>query len=125
MAKQYIHGGKHTEDQIARRAANIEKVRKLLAERSMTAAELAEQVDVPTTTMNGYLYHLRDLGEARSVGGGHKCPRTWVADQRSVEEAADKAQAEHAQRAQIVKAQQIGMQRDPFIAALFGPAAQL
>lgn len=124
---RYVRGGivagGHTGDQVARRAANIERVRELLADKPMSSVELAVCVGVPTTTMNGYLYHLADLGEVRRVSGGERRTKSWAADEQSIEESAEKAKSEHALRARIVRASQVGMQRDSLVQALFGPAA--
>lgn len=117
-----IPGG-HTADQVARRAEAIEKIRKLLPERPMTNLELAVRLNIPARTVYGYLCHLQDLGEAYQMNATDSRGRkTWAMDDDAQQVAAGRAAAEHAQRAVIVPARQVGMPRDGLVAALFGPA---
>jgi hypothetical protein len=116
-----IPGG-HTADQVARRAEALEKIRKLLPERPMSNLELAVKLNLPARTVYGYLCHLQDMGEAYQMDGADSRGRkTWAIDDAQ-KAAADRAADEHAKRAWIVPARQMGMPRDPLVAALFGPA---
>lgn len=117
-----IPGG-HTHEQVARREAAIQKIRDVLTKRPMTAIELAVYIDLPTRTVYGYLARLQDLGEAYCMDGTDERGRkTWAMDDEAQKIAADRAAHEHSKRAWVVPARQMGMPRDPLVAALFGPA---
>jgi hypothetical protein len=116
-----IPGG-HTLEQAARREAAIQKIRDLLAERPMTNMELAVRLDVPPRTAYGYLCHLQDMGEVYQMDGTDSRGRkTWTMDDAKKVNST-RAMDEHSKRAWIVPARQMGMPRDPLVAALFGPA---
>jgi predicted ArsR family transcriptional regulator len=117
--------GGHTVDQVARRAAAIDKIRELLAETPMTNVELAVKLNLPARTVYGYLCHLQDMGEAYQMEGTDgRGRKTWAMDDDAQQVATDRAQAEHARRAWVVPARQVGMQRHWMDVALFGPAQQ-
>lgn len=127
MSKRYnrsgVMAGAHTSDQIARRAAAIERLRKLLAEWPRSAYELAARLELPSSTVYGYLRTLQDLGEARQTTGvDARGRKLWAADEQAPAEAAEKVKAEHASRAWVVPARQVGMPRHWMDVALFGPA---
>lgn len=115
--------GGHTSDQVARRAAAIEQVRALLAEQAMSCFDLSARLGIPARTVYGYLTHLQDMGEVYQMDSlDDRGRKTWALDDEEQQVATDRAQAEHAKRAWIAPARQIGIPRDPLVAALFGPA---
>ena len=112
--------GGHTGDQVARRATAIEKIRELLAEKPMSNMDLAVALGIPPRTVYGYLNYLQAVDEAYQLDAPDSRGRkVWVLDDE--QESVDAAVAQHAQRAWIVPARQLGMPRDPLVAALFGP----
>lgn len=118
-----IPGG-HTSDQAARRAAAIERVRALLTEQPRSCFDLAAVTGIPSGTMYRYLCHMKEEGEAYQMDAlDDRGRKTWAIDSEALQMATDRAAAEHSKRAWIVPARQIGMPRDPLVAALFGPAA--
>lgn len=114
-----IVAGGHTGDQVARRAAAVDRVHQLLGERPMTAYDVAEQLGMRPRTVYGYLRQMQDEGFVRKTGQADAHGRDlWTQDASGVQ--AD--MSEHGRRAWIVPARQIGMQRHWMDEALFGPA---
>lgn len=127
MSKRYsragIIPGSYTETQVARREAAMKTVRELLAKKPQSAFDLSAHLHAPSSTIYGYLRSMEAFGEVYQMDGvDSRGRKTWAVELRSIEPSADKAWAEHASRARIVKAEQVGIPRDPFVAALFGPA---
>jgi predicted ArsR family transcriptional regulator len=108
-------------EKIARRANAIKRFRELLAVRPMTVNELAEVVELPPNTVYQYLCQMAEDGEAQRQGEGAIGRRTrWVLGAGGGER--DESHAPRAHGAVIVPAVQMGMTRDPWDVALFGPA---
>lgn len=119
-----IPGG-HTADQIARRDAALVRIRELLAEKPRSRVDLAVALGIPPGTVYGYLCQMQELDEAYQMEHtDEKGRRVWAADSDTEQAGNSRAHAEHQKRAWIVPARQMGMLRDPLVAALFGPAQQ-
>lgn len=115
--------GGHTSDQVARREAAIEQVRALLAVGPMSCFDLSARLAIPARTVYGYLTHLQDMGEVYQMDAlDERGRKTWALDDEAQQVATDRAVAEHARRAWIVPARQVGMHRHWMDEALFGPA---
>lgn len=118
------------EQQMATRAASVARIKELLADGPKTAGELAqvlaEELQVVRATVFGYLRHMHK-GE-RSIRTAED-PRgraaVWIlgADPAlpDPDEALDRS---FARRCSMVPARQVGMPRDPLVAALFGPGQE-
>jgi DNA-binding transcriptional regulator YhcF (GntR family) len=122
MSIRYNRSGKvpgsHTETQIARREAAMKQIRELLVDEPMSSRTLAAQMDMNSATVYGYLRQLEDEGYVCKTG--HQDARgrqTWMPD-----DAPKKQAGEHARRAFVAPARQVGMQRHWMDVALFGPA---
>lgn len=123
MSGAYTHkgiiAGGNTGDQVARRAAAVDRVYHLLAGQHMSAQEIAIELNMNPRTVYGYLCQMKDEGYVRMTGKMDEHRRAlWTQDPTGSQ--ADTAA--HARRAWVVPARQIGMPRDPLVAALFGPA---
>lgn len=117
-----IAGG-HTSDQVALRSAAIEEVRALLKDKPQSCFDLSAALGIPSSTIYSYLATLQDMGEVYQMEAlDDRGRKTWALDDDAKQVATGRAQAEHSRRAWIVPARQVGMQRDPLVAALFGPA---
>lgn len=112
--------GGHTAEVIARRDEAVEQIKVMLAEQRMPALEVAAQLGVPMGTAYGWLTYMKDLGEAHQVDapGGRKL---WAPGRDPVTSEVEGVD-EHAKRAWIVPARQVGMFRHWMDVALFGPA---
>jgi AraC-like DNA-binding protein len=111
-------------EMIALREQVLERIRALLAERQMAVADIAGQLGLKRPTVYRYMCYLDEMGEAhRTVMQGGRQPEMWAAGRAPLQEAtAEELEEVEPSRAWIVPARQIGMQRDPLVAALFGPA---
>lgn len=115
--------GGRLEDQAARRAAAIEQVRTLLAAQPLSCSDVATQLGMPSNTIYRYLCLMEEVGEVyRLEGHDGNGRKIWALDSEDHQAATDRAHAEHARRAWIVPARQVGMWRDSLDVALFGPA---
>ena len=114
--------GRSLEQEAARTAA-MERVRVLLAERPLSNFDISARLGIPSGTVYAYLREMEENGEAYKMDGHDERGRKrWALDSEDHQAATDRAQAEQARRAWKVPARQVGMQRDPLVAALFGPA---
>lgn len=119
-----IVAGGHTADQLARRDAAMDRIRELLTEKPQSRAELAAVLGIPSGTVYGYLCSLQEMDEVYQMDHtDEKGRKVWAADGAAQQAGASRGAAEHTKRAWIVPARQMGMPRDPLVAALFGPAA--
>lgn len=120
VRKGLIAGG-HTADQVARRAAAIERVRALLAVEPASSRALADQLELNTHTVHRYLLDMEQEGTACKAGRHDKNGRLmW-----KVCTPEESIATEHGNRALITRARQVGMARDPLVQALFGPAGRV
>jgi hypothetical protein len=111
-------------DKIAQRAAAIERVAELLAQKPRTALELSFILDVHQSTVFSYLHHMeRELRTARKSGRFNGSRELWElgVDPLLPEKPEPRNLGTTPQRG-TVPARQCGMWRDPLVAALFGPA---
>lgn len=117
-----IPGG-HTLEQVSRREAAMQRIRKMLADQSMSCFDLSAELGIPSGTVYGYLRNLEEQGEVYQLEHlDDRGRKAWALDSEAQQAATDRVAAEHAKRAWIVPARQIGMHRDELVAALFGPA---
>jgi predicted ArsR family transcriptional regulator len=108
-------------EKIARRANAIARFRELLAVRPMTVNELAAVVQLPPNTTYQYLCQMAEDGEAQRQGEGAVGRQTrWILG--ADKDAQDESHPSRAHGAVIVPARQVGMKRNPWDVALFGPA---
>ncbi|MEX5744690.1 hypothetical protein [Massilia sp. X63] len=112
--------------QMAMRAEAIELIERLMKEEPRTAPELSQLTKVGKNTLNGYLRHLqRALRKIRPTSQTRNRAVVWELgidpSLPTPDEALDQL---FAVRRGTRPAVQIGMQRDPLVAALFGPANQ-
>lgn len=108
------------------RAAAMQKIEDMLREKQCTAPEMALATKVEKNTLNGYLrYMQKTLRKVRIATEPGIRPALWElgADPSlpSEDEVLDRLIAP---KRGIHKAVQIGIPRDPLIAAFFGPANQ-
>jgi hypothetical protein len=115
-------GGLSNAQKIARRDAGTERIRALLAERAMTVTDLAVELRQSQGTTYAYLRYLAEMDEVHRTDAVDVHQRKMWAlgpDESNVAEVETK---EKFQGAVIVPARQLGIPRDPLVAALFGPA---
>lgn len=108
------------------RAEAIQKMEDMLREKQCTSPEMAKATRVEKNTLNGYLrYMQKTLRKVRIATPPGIRPALWElgADPSlpSEDEVLDRLIAP---KRGIHKAVQIGIPRDPLVAALFGPANQ-
>lgn len=110
------------------RAAGLARIAELLAARPMTAAELArvllEELRASRATTIGYLRQLHK-GErsVRPTGGTQGRSALWtIGADPTLPPPSDAHERGFVPKRPRVPAQQVGMQRDSLVAALFGPA---
>lgn len=116
------------QEQMAARAASMARVKELLAAQPMTAAELARalvnELKIVQPTALGYLRHMHKAERSiRPTGETRGRAELWTLGTDPTladpDEVLDRMFA--AKRA-TVPACQVGMWRDPLVAAMFGPA---
>lgn len=108
------------------RAAAVAKILDMLSREHCTAPEMAKATKTEPNTLNGYLrYMQKTLRKVRPTGLRRDKATLWElgADSSlpSEDEVLDRLIAP---KRGIHKAVQIGIPRDPLVAALFGPANQ-
>lgn len=107
---------------LARRDAGLEQIRELLAEKPMSAGDLAAQLGVSMHTAYGWLVYMRDLGDAHQVDmPDHRGRKLWALGRDPVTSGIEGVD-DDAPKAWIAPARQIGMFRHWMDVALFGPA---
>lgn len=112
-------------EKLAAREAAVEQIKVLLAQRRMCAAEIADELNLVKTTAFAYLRYMAvQLRVARRAGAQDEQKRElWELGEDptlpSPEELLDQS---FAQRNATVPARQLGMWRDPLVAAIHGPA---
>jgi hypothetical protein len=113
-------GGLSNAEKLRRRDEAVDRIRELLALKKMAVVHVAGALGIGEGTAYGYLRFMAELGEARRSGKHDEANRQlWELGR----EAFDGETPEHdAQSAWVVPARQMGMQRDPLVEALFGPA---
>lgn len=110
-------------EKVSRRDAAIERIGEMLAEKPRTVIEMAADLSIPWNTVYGYMRFMQEVGDAHQTGefdGGRR--EFWAAGRANQGEVLETLDA-NPRRAWIVPARQMGMPRDPLVAALFGPAA--
>lgn len=118
MGIRYNRAGKTAGDHAARRDAAMLAIRELLADQALSSQAIAAQLGLNSCTVYGYLRQLEDEGYVCKTGHQDERGRqTWVQD-----DAPEKQAGDHARRAFVVPARQMGMQRHWMDVALFGPA---
>lgn len=115
--------GGHTTDKVARRNAALDQMRELLGKQPMSCGGLSAALGLPSGTIYGYLRYLESEGEVYLTHMvDEEGRKTWAIDNEELRVATDRKPVDYGQRAWTVPARQMGMQRDPLVAALFGPA---
>lgn len=114
--------GGHIAEVIARRDAALEQIRELLAEKSMSALDIATKLGVSARTAYGWLMYMKDLGEAHQVDVPDQRGRKLWALGRDPVTSEIEGVDDDRPRAWIVPARQVGMFRHWMDVALFGPA---
>ena len=112
--------------QAAERAAAVDKILDMLSMKRCTAPELAEVTKVEKNTLNGYLrYMQKTLRKVRIASAAGIRPALWeLGADPALPTEDEKLDQLIAPKRGIHKAVQIGIPRDPLIAAFFGPANQ-
>lgn len=127
MARGPLHRGslRPKEEQLAARAAAVAKVLELLQDGPKTAAELLAEVDGLRPTFSNWLNHMhKKLRLIRMTGEYRNRGELWeLGADPAVPDPDDELDALIAPKRGVHPAKQIGMFRDPLVAALFGPAA--
>lgn len=126
MARGPLHRGslRPKEEQLAARAAAVAKVIELLQEGPKTVGELLAVVGGLRPTFSNYLNHMhKTLRVIRMTGQYRNRGEIWMlgADP-ALPNPDDELDDLIAPKRGIHPARQIGMRRDPLVAALFGPA---
>lgn len=109
-------------EKLSRRDAAIERIAELLAEKQRTVIDLAAELSIPWNTVYGYMRFMQEVGDAHQTGYFDSKRREFWAAGRAKPGGEANVPDECVQRAWIVPARQMGMLRDPLVAALFGPA---
>jgi hypothetical protein len=113
-------GGLSNAEKVRIRDEAIDKIRPLLAEKRMCVADIASHLGLAEGTTYGYLRFMAELGEARRSGEIDEGNRHLWELGREEFDGEDPDPQRHG--AWIAPARQMGMWRDPLVAALFGPA---
>jgi transcriptional regulator with XRE-family HTH domain len=100
------------------------KIAELLKVRPMTRDQLAEALGVNIHTMRGYLRRMRSIQRTIRPSGEYlaECVLWELGEDPTMPDRAEQNE-DYDPRRPVVPARQIGMQRDPLVTALFGPAA--
>lgn len=108
----------------ARREVVLDQIRALLAVKQITAPDLIQELGLTRNTAHAHLAYLDELGEAHKTGKRDAQHRYLWAAGRAPLEQDEELEPEEVEpvRVTTVQACQIGMRRDPLVAALFGPA---
>lgn len=126
MARGPLHRGslRPKEEQLAARAAAVAKVVELLRERPMTAGELLAVVGGLRPTFSNYLNHMhKTLRLIRMTGEYRNRGEIWaLGADPTLPDLDDELDTLIAPKRGVHPARQLGMRRDPLVAALFGPA---
>lgn len=118
------------QEQLATRAASVARIKELLAVEPRTAAELsqvlASELQVTRTTVFGYLRHMHKTERSiRLAGETRGRAELWELGADPALPAPDEAlDRSFARKCATVPARQVGMEREPLVAALFGPARE-
>lgn len=122
MSRRLQKGGPSAADKIAAREEVLDALRELLAQGNKTVHDVREQMNLSRSTAYAYLLYLEGIDEAHRTGVRDEHGREpWAAGPAPVPEGEEVVEADGC-CAWIVPARQMGMQRDPLVAALFGPA---
>lgn len=106
----------------SRRADAMQKVLELLTSGPMSCFDLCGELGIAAATMYDWLHDLQIEGKVyQQEGTDVRGRKMWALDSNERRAAEDRVQADHAKRCWRTTARQIGMQRDPLVAALFGP----
>jgi len=122
MSRPALKGGQPAANKIAHRERACERILELLAVKPHTVVEIAAALNVKEGMAHRYLAYLAEMGEAcRQAERGPNNRQIWQAGRDGV------AKDEHRPStafsgAKVVPARQVGMWRDPLVAAMFGPA---
>jgi hypothetical protein len=109
--------------QQAGRARALDLARDLLKAAPMTTHQLFEALGTTRSTGFSYLRKLASDGEAHMTDQRHNGMALWTAGPDPKMDATDDAvDAAMELKRYVAQASQVGMWRDPLVAALFGPA---
>jgi hypothetical protein len=109
-------------EKVSRRDRAIVRIGELLAEKHRTVVDLAAELSIPWNTVYGYLRFMQEVGDAHQTGRFAGDRREfWAAGPVHPGEPVESLD-DSPRNAWIVPARQMGMPRDPLVAALFGPA---
>jgi hypothetical protein len=108
-------------EKVARRARAIKRIHELLAEKRMSAYDLAGVLGHSSQLVYDYLRQMAELGEARR-SGSYDNRRRELWDLGAEDASKLEVHAMRPQGAVIVPAVQMGMARHWMDVALFGPA---
>lgn len=107
---------------IARRDIAIERISEMLAVAPRTVISMAAELAIPWNTVYGYMRFMQEVGDAHQTGRFDVSRRElWAAGRAKPGEEVE-VPDDNPRCAWTVPARQIGMIRDPLVAALFGPA---
>ncbi|MCA1857421.1 hypothetical protein LE190_16025 [Massilia oculi] len=127
MARGPLHRGslRPKEEQLAARAAAVAKITELLQEGPMTAGELLAVVGGLRPTFSNWMSHMhKKLRLIRMTGEYRNRGEIWeLGADPALSDPDDELDNLIAPKQGIHPATQIGIPRDPLVAALFGPAA--
>jgi hypothetical protein len=109
-------------EKVSRREIAIERIAELLAEKPRTVIDLAAELSIPWNTVYGYMRFMAEVGDAHQTGEFATNRREfWAAGRAKPGQVLESLDA-NPRRTVVVPARQVGMLRDPLVAALFGPA---
>jgi hypothetical protein len=106
-------------EKVSRRDAAIEHITEMLAKKPRTVIDLAAELSIPWNTVYGYMRFMQEVGDAHQTGKFADRREFWAAGAGGL---AVGSADDSVRGAWIVPARQMGMPRDPLVAALFGPA---
>lgn len=119
---RFNKGGLSNAEKIARREVAMERILALLAEKKLSVTDVAKDLGIHQTTAYGYLRYMADLGEAHRTEEAEENGRALWALGRDESNLPETGKQSGFKGTVIVPARQVGIPRDPLVAALFGPA---
>lgn len=124
MTARIHKGGPSNAEKIARREVAMERILVLLAEKPLSVTDIAQDLKISQNTAYGYLRYMVELGDVHRTDETEENGRALWALGRDEGNLAEVPKHPGFKGVVNVPARQVGIPRDPLVAALFGPARE-